>query len=193
MAKRHASKTAIEKVQNLSYQQLGKSIVSGELSVKELKLIYSDMRSTAMKRINRLNSPENVRQFGEPKYYQEDGDYFRKTKNLVTTSSLLREISDVSRFLNTKNTTISGLKKERNYYIDIMKEKGFDVTNADYPTIKRFMKWFKSTEYAKRYGSDNPVVTNVYNTERPTEEDWERAFAKFKELPQNGTAPSRKY
>lgn len=187
MAKNKISAFDIEKIQNLSYQELGKAVVSGNYSLKQLRQAYSQMRSTAQKRIERLNKPKNIRQFGQP-----EKEFFRTTKALTTSSELLKELKDVSKFLTTKGTTISGLKERRDYTIERMKESGFNVDKKDYPELIRFMEWFKTTEFAKQYDSDSPVVAQVFNTEKPNEDDWERAFNAFKGIISEPT-PSRKY
>ena len=177
----------IEKIQHMSYTDLGKSVISGEFSIKQLRQAYSQMRSTAVKRIERLNAPKNVAQFGKP-----ENEYFRQTKSLTTSSELLKEIRDISKFLTTKGTTISGLRERRNFLVEHMKEAGFNVTNADYPNLVKFLKWFKASEYSKKYGSDQPETAEVWNSEKPNEDDWRKAFEALKGTEQK-SAPVRQY
>lgn len=177
----------IEKIKNLSYTELGKAVVSGDYSIKQLKQAYSQMRSTAQKRIERLNKPENIRQFGEP-----EKEVFRTVKNLPTTSELLKEIKDVSRFLQTKGSTITGQRERRKFTINHFKEEGFNVSNKDYPDLQKFLKWFKTSDYSKKFDSDAPQVAEVFNSEKPNEEDWERAFNAFRQVEEK-SAPVRKY
>lgn len=187
MAKNKISQETIEKIQNLSYTELGKAVVSGDYSVKQLRQAYSQMRSVARKRIQRLQSPSSVEKFGKP-----NDENFRTTRNLVTTSELLKEIRDVSRFLKTKESTITGMKERRDWQINRLQKLGFNVENKDYPKIKEFLEWFKDSEFSMKYDSDSPTVVNVYNSEEPTKEDWERAFNAFKEVVAK-PAPVRKY
>lgn len=179
MAKNRVSATDIERIQNLSFQQLGEAVTSGTYSTKFLRQAYSQMRSTALKRIERLNAPQNVKQFGKPSLYTTDGDYFRQTKNLTTSAELLRELKDVSQFLQSKRSTITGLRETRNALIERMEESGFKVSKADYPNLIKFLKWFKASEYSKRYDSDSPVVAEIFNTERANPDDWKRAFEAY--------------
>lgn len=187
MAKNKISSTDIEKIQNLSYQELGKAVVSGDYSMKQLRQAYSQMRSTAQKRIQRLNNPSNIRQFGNP-----EQEYFRTTKSLTTSSELLKEIKDVSRFLTKKSSTITGLREQRNFTNERMKESGFEVDKSEYPDLVKFMKWFKSSEFSKKYDSDSPVVAEVFNTEKATPENWRKAFEAFRGTKEK-SAPVRKY
>lgn len=187
MAKNKISAFDIERIQNLSYQDLGKSVVSGDYSLKELRQAYSQMRSTAQKRIERLNKPENIRQFGQP-----EKEFFTPTKNITTSSALLREIKDVSSFLNKKGSTISGLRERRSYLIEHMNESGWDVSKQDYPDLVKFIKWFKASEYSKKYDSDSPEVAEVFSSERATPEDWRKAFEALRGT-ERRTAPVREY
>ena len=171
MGKNKISQSDINAIQNMSYTELGKAVVHGSYSLKQLRNAYTQMRDIAQKRIGRLNKPGNVKQFGKP-----DDTYFRKTKDIVTSSDLLREIRDVSKFLTNKGSTIKGLKERRDFTINKMKELGFDVKKADYPDIQNFMKWFKASEYSKKYDSDSPEVVEVFNTEKASPEDWRKAF-----------------
>lgn len=187
MAKNKISAFDIEKIQNLSYQELGKTVVSGDYSLKQLRQAYSQMRSTAQKRIQRLNKPENIRQFGQP-----EKEFFRTTKALTTSSELLKEIKDISKFLTNKGSTITGLRERRDFTINRMKESGFDVDNSEYPELRNFMEWFKASEFSKKYDSDSPEVAQVFNTEKASPEDWRKAFEALRRT-EKQSAPVRKY
>ena len=73
-----------------------------------------------------------------------------------------------------------------------MRAEGFRVTNKTYLDFIKFMKWFKASEFAKKYDSDSPVVSNVFNSEKASPEDWREAFEKFSEYV-NEPAPVRQY
>lgn len=191
MGKNKFSASQIERIQSMNIQQLGKAVTSGEFTVKELRKAYTQMRDIAQKRAKRLNAEKNVAQFGKPNMYVQNGEYFRKTKNLVGEAELLKEITDVSRFLKSKKSTISGLKETRSTILNNLKEQGFEVSKNDYVALLKFMKWFKQSEFAKKFDSDSPVVAEVFNSERPNPEDWRKAFEKYSNYEQ--TTPVRQY
>ena len=143
--------------------------------------------SEIKKRIQRLNKPKNIEQFGQP-----EQEFFRMTKNLTTSSELLKEIRDISRFLTNKGSTITGLKERRDFTIERLKEYGFDVDKSDYPDLQKFMKWFKASEFSKKYDSDSPQVAQVFNTEKASPEDWRKAFEALKGTAEQ-SAPVREY
>ena len=185
MANKVSART-IEYIQSLSYAELGKAVASGEFSSKTLRQAYSQMRSTAVKRYERLTSERNVKQFGKP-----EAEYFRQTKNIVSTGELVKELRDISRFLKNKGSTISGLRERRDYTINLLNESGWDIDKSDYPELMEFMKWFKASEFSKQYDSDSEVVGQVFNSERATPADWRKAFNELKST--NQSAPYRQY
>lgn len=191
MAKNKIAPEVIERIQSLSYSELGKAVVSGEFTTKMLRQAYSQMRSVAVKRYERISSEKNVKQFGEPSLHFDNGEYFRMTKYIVGQAELLKELRDVSRFLTSKGSTVSGLRERRNYTINLLNESGWGIDKSDYPKLREFMKWFKASEFSKKYDSDSEVVGQVFNTERATPEDWRRAFNELKST--NQSAPIRQY
>lgn len=195
MAKNKISSERLGYIQSLSYNELGKGLTSGEFSLKELRQAYAQMRDVAVKRIKRITTEKNIKQFGKPNLYKhgEDGDYFRETRNIITSNELLREISDVSSFLKSKRSTVTGLKKTRNALIERMSEAGFNVDNSEYLKLVKFLKWFKASEFSKIFDSDHPVTAQVWNMEKASEEDWRKAFEEFARLQEQEPAPVRKY
>ena len=192
MPKNKFSAAEIERIQMYNYQQLGEAVSSGEMSIKDLRKAYTQMRDIAVKRLKRLETERNVKQFGRSNLYINNGEYFRKTKNLVGESELLREIADVSKFLKSKKSTVSGLKEIRKNTLETLQEAGFDVDKSDYLNIIKFMKWFKASEFSKRYDSDSPIVAEIFNSEKASPEDWRRAFNEYSGH-EIGSAPVRQY
>lgn len=191
MGKNKFTSAQIEKIQNMSYNQLGKAIINGEYTVNELKKAYTQMRDIAVKRAKRLGSEKTVKEFGSSKMYMNNGEYFRKLKGITSTGELVREIADVSKFLKSKKSTITGLKETRKTLIDRLNEMGFEVSQSDYINLLKFLKWFKSSEYSMKYDSDSPVVAEVFNEEKSNPEEWKRLLEEYSKYEQ-GT-PIRKY
>lgn len=192
MAKKRVSQEQLESIQNMNLQELGQSVTSGKFSIADLRRAYSQMRDIAVKRVQRLTSAKNVAQFGKPNLYIENGEYFRMTKHLHGEGELLKEIADVSRFLQSKTSTISGLREKRQKTLEHMQAEGFKVTNKTYLDFIKFMEWFKASEFSKQWDSDHPIVAEVFNSEKATPEDWQKAFEAFRGY-NNEPAPVRQY
>lgn len=192
MPKNKIPQSKIEFIQSLSYQELGEQLVSGGLTSKQLRNAYTQMRDIAVKRLKRLESEKNVRQFGKPNLYINNGEYFRKTKYLTSDTDLLKEIADVSKFLTSKRSTISGLKETREKTLKTLREAGYEIDKSQYVDFMKFMKWFKASEFSKKFDSDSPVVAEIFNSERANPGDWRRAFEQFSSITA-GAAPVRQY
>lgn len=180
MAKKgYISKERIETIKNASYNQIVGMLNTGNLQEKELRKAYSQLRDIAEKRIKRVSTKEVTKEFGTVDMYDEDGVYFRKIKNISTTSELVRELADMTRFLRSKRSTVTGLRKQREQTIWQGKKLGFNINEKNYLDFIKFMKWFKSSEYSKKYDSDSEEVQAVFNSEAATEADWKKLFKKY--------------
>ena len=169
----------IETIKNATYNQIVGMLNTGNLDVKELRRAYSQLRDIAEKRIKRVSTEEVTKEFGTVDVYDENGVYFRKIKNISTTSELVRELADMTRFLRSKRSTVKGLRKQREQTIWKAEKLGFDVNERNYLDFIKFMRWFKSSEYAKLYDSDSPEVQEVFNSGATTEADWKELFKAY--------------
>ena len=175
------------KIAGMSYTQLAQLVSSGRVSVKELRSTYSQLRTTAKSRERTISGENAVEQFGSP-----DRQNFRVSKNLVTTSELLHELAEVGKFLRGNKSTITGLKKERSYLMEKFGEAGFEVDESNYKEFKKFMKWFHASEFAKKWDSDQPEVSEVFNNGKASPADWRRLFKELEgRTPES--APVRQY
>lgn len=161
-------------VSKMSYNQLTKALSSGEVTEKYLRSAYSALRAKATRREKSVSRAKVVNEFGNT-----DREYFRKSANLPTTSELLHELVDVNKFLGSKRSTITGLKQQRENTINAAEKMGFDVDRDNYKDFVDFMKWFKSSEYAKLYDSDSEEVAEVFNSTVATAKDWKKAFKAY--------------
>ena len=191
MPKNKFTKEDIKAIQSLTYNELGEAVSAGKYSVKDLRKAYTQMRDIAVKRLKRLETEKNVQQFGRPNLYVNNGEYFRKTKNLIGESELLKEIADVSKFLTSKKSTISGLKEAREKTIETMREAGLEIEPSDYVDFMKFMKWFHASEYAKKYDSDSSIVAEVFNNEKSNPSEWRKLFESYRGY--SAAAPVRQY
>ena len=165
-----------KQIQGMSYTQIGKALSSGALTEARLRSYYSSARATAMSRTARVSK---TTEFGDI-----DKEYFRKSKSLTTTSALVHEIADVNRFLNSKRSTITGLKEQRASRLESLDRHGFDFVNeSNYGDFVNFMSWFKNSEFAKYYDSNDDEVAEVFeNAESASPEEWAALFKEY----QNG-------
>lgn len=175
-------------IAGMSLNRLKKAVVSGELSVPEIKTAYTSLRRTAMQRERRVGAAAIVKEFGNT-----DREYFRKPSTLTTTADLLRELADVNRYLKSKRSTITGLKDQRKNVINSVREMGFDVDTENYSDFIKFMNWFRSSEYSMKYDSDSEEVAEVFNSEKAKKSAWKKAFQAFQRGQLANDSPVRRY
>ena len=168
-------------ISGMSVNQLSKALSSGELSEKQLRQAYSSLRSKAMSRAKRVGSERVTSEFGNT-----PDAYFQTLKGLPTQSQLVRAVVDVTRFLKSKQSTITGLKSQRQNVINSAEKMGFDVDTGNYREFVEFMRWFKASEFSKLYDSDSEEVREVFNSESAGAGNWRRAFEEFTR--QNGNS-----
>lgn len=169
-----SSYLSYNQIGKMSYNKLVKALDSGETTIQQLKSAYSYLRGKAVAREKRVSQEDVVDEFGNT-----DREHFSKLKNITTTSNLLHELADVNKFLSSNRSTVSGLKRQRQNTINAADKLGFDVNNDNYRDFIKFMKWFKSSEYAKKYDSDSEEVQEVFNSSSANVEDWKKAFTLF--------------
>lgn len=161
-----------EDIQKMTYNQLAKALVSGELTEKRLRSYYTDARRKATARNQRVQASE-FGQIAEPQR-------FLTLKNLPTQSALLHEIADVNRYLSSKRSTISGQRELKNKYIETAQQRGMNVDEDNYFKWVDFIKWFKESAYALAYDSDSEEVEYAFE-EGSGPADWVRIFAAYAE------------
>lgn len=163
------------KIRSMSYTELGKALTRGELTESRLKSYYTSARKTAMSRASRT---EKTTEFGPI-----EKQYFTKVRNLTTTSSLLHEIADVNRYLNSAASTIGGLRQRRKKQLDSLERHGFTFVNeGNYSEWVKFMQWFQSSEFSMYYDSNDDEVAEVFDAaESATPAEWQQLFKSFTE------------
>lgn len=162
-----------KQIQGMSYNQIGAALVKGTLTEARLRDYYAGARRTAMSRAGRVSKTTEFGDIEKPT--------FMKTKNLPTTQALVREIADVNRYLTSKRSTITGLKQERASRLASLEKHGFDFVNeSNYGDFINFMAWFKNSEFAKYYDSNDDEVAEVFEAaESATPEEWSELFEEF--------------
>ena len=176
----HAKKSAqssglsVSQISNMTVNQLSKALQSGQVSERALRQTYTQLRQTAMRRSRSVSSASVTSEFGN-----NPGEYFQRVKNLTTQGALIREIADVGKYLHSKRSTITGLKKTRQNVISSAESLGFNVNESNYKDFINFMQWFKASEYSKIYDSDQEEVVEVFNSERSGATNWQKAFEAF--------------
>lgn len=158
----------------LTYNQLKKALTAGQITEKQIKRHYADIRKTAVSR------QRNVLKHAGSEFGAIEKETFTKVRNITTTDQLLRETADINKYLRSPKSTITGLKIQREKIIDKAESLGFDIDNETYAKWLEFMNWFRNSEFVKVYDSASEEVAEAFNSaESASPEDWRRAFEAF--------------
>lgn len=154
-------------------RELVSAIDRGEISEKDLSRVYSSFRS-------RINAQVKRVQGSDIPFLQGTSPWLSKKANLVTTDAMVNQISQGLRFFHSKTYSITQRKEQRRIAVAKLKEQGIDISEKDWGLWRRFMAWFKQTEFSALYDSDSTVTQVVFNTEKTASSaEWERAFSEW--------------
>ena len=165
-------------IRNASFMELGVLVSGGVISEKAVRNYYSSELKKARARINFLNSKKYIAEFGK-----QDTPTFETPRKLKDMRSLLREVSDLNRFLRTAETKYSGLKAEKEARLKNLEEMGFDTSTLNYAKWAEFVKWYKKSEFSKTFEYHSAEVKKVFEesiqNEQATPAEWQKLFQKY--------------
>ena len=168
-------------IRNASFMELGVLVSGGVISEKAIRNYYSTELKKARARINFLKSKQYVAEFGK-----QDTPTFENPRKLKDMRSLLREVSDLNRFLRTAETKISGLRAEKEARLKALKEWGFDLSTFNYAKWAEFVKWYKKSEFGKTFEYHSAEVRKVFEesiqNEKATPAEWSKLFDKYEKI-----------
>jgi hypothetical protein len=151
--------------------ELVSAINKGEITEKDLSRVYSSFR----KRINA--QVRNIMENSDIPFLEGMSPWMSKKVNLVTTNALVDQIAQGLRFATGKSYTIRQRKEQRRMAVAKLREHGIFINEKDWGEWRRFMAWFKRTEFGALYDSDSIVTQTVFNEEpTATSIEWEKAF-----------------
>lgn len=127
----------------------------------ELRKVYSNFRSIAKKRINRLE------QYG----YTKTAQYQRMKaiglpilKEIENRNQLAMYLQQTAFFISTESSTISGIKRIRKQKLEQFAEMGFEgITESNYDD---FIDFFETAKAKNVRGSDFTEASKVWNLGR---------------------------
>ena len=147
---------------------------------KELRRVYSDFRSIAKKRIERLE------QYG----YTKGAQYQRMKaiglpvlKEITNRNQLAMYLQQTAFFISTESSTISGIKRIRKQKMEQFEEMGFTGINES--NYDDFIDFFETAKAKNVRGSDFEEVAKVWNLGRktkPTAKQITEDYNKYSEL-----------
>lgn len=144
--------------------------------INQLRKEYQRMQSTARKRLRAFEKAGRT----TTQEYRYANEYL-KPLSKIRPEDLTKAYVDAQRFLSSKLGSIGRLKKYERDVSRKMQQAGYKfITPENVEEFGRFMDWWRSSEYAKMYGSDK--VREIYDTAISMKEELGKGYELFKEF-----------
>lgn len=103
-----------------------KAMLEGDKElVKAVRKEYTRLRDISQKRLKRLVAAG----YTETEVYKRNVNHYPTLKNIKSKSELAQRLSDLSRFISSDQSTVSGIKSREKRSLDTLHEHGFDFVN----------------------------------------------------------------
>lgn len=112
-----------------------------QLGEKELRKEYSRLRDIAQKRLQRLSEGG----YETSVAYRMNRDRYKKLRDIRSTGELVERLSDLSRFIEARSSSVTGQKGIERDRLASLKESGYDFVNRqNLREFGEFMNYMKS-------------------------------------------------
>lgn len=163
-----------------AYIEIEADLLLGNITHKELKQVYTRFRKRIMSQVARTrNSDIGFLPGNEP--------YMKKVSELENNRDMVHQIADALRYYNSKSYTRKQRLEQRATAIAKLAEHGIHISPDQWDDWRRFIQWFKHTEFASKYDSDSQVTQEVFQKGSNAEE-WEKAFREYIAEEEKGNA-----
>lgn len=127
-------------------------------SEKEMRKEYARLREVARKRLARMEDTPAERS----QAYRMNRFRFEKPQSQIESiGELGRRLSDLSRFINAKSSTVTGQRELRAKSLETLHEHGYTFVNErNIYDFGEFMEWWRASEYSRLCNSD--MVSDLF-------------------------------
>lgn len=118
--------------------------------VKDVRKEYTRLRDIAQKRLKRLAAAG----YKNTEVYQRNYKHYPLLKNIKSSSELAQRLSDLSRFIESRRSTVKGIKDTRTQALQTLHEHGYKfVTAENYGEFAEFMETYRNNLLDMEYDS----------------------------------------
>ena len=159
---------------------------TSKFSLKEARAEYSRLRKIAEKRLKRIGESE----FRTGDVYRKYKDAFQPLPKNASAERVRKMLSEVARFTERKQASISGFRESQKKQIETLQERGYDWINKDnISTFNDYMARIMKFTAAKNYDSEEIVdlVHDAMDADLDPDdvaEDFEDYLNGVKEIPE---------
>lgn len=150
----------------LKYSQewyLPNNTLSGTISQSTIRAEYTRLRDIAQKRIKRLGESE----WRDTEIFRKYREGFPKLSEIPNSTNLSYKLAELSRFVSTKTTTVTGLKQQRARTLETLHKHGYSYVNIkNYKQFGAFMDQYREKTQSKKQRPSDELVELYFQTER---------------------------
>ena len=111
---------------------------------------YTRLRDISQKRLKRLAAAG----YENTDVYQKNVKHYLKLKDIKSKSELAQRLSDLSRFVGSSQSTVSGLKEREKKVLKTLKKSGYKYVNeSNLSEFGEFMEYYRDALYDLEYDS----------------------------------------
>ena len=122
---------------------------------KAIRKDYSEMRRLANRRLEAFKGTE----WENSSQYKLNAGKYKPLSEIKSDKEFAYLLSDLHKFINSKTSTVTGLKQQRNQAVEILQERGYDFINKK--NIKAFGDFMEDLRQRK--------IAGLYDSERLAE------------------------
>ena len=117
---------------------------------KEVRAEYTRLRDISQKRLKRLKAAG----YEDTQLYKQNAKRFKELKDIKSQSELSRRLSDLSRFIDYKGSTVTGQKQIMKKSLKTLHTHGYTFVNAsNYKEFGLFMEEYRNNMLDMEYDS----------------------------------------
>lgn len=125
---------------------------------REVRKEYSKLRDIARKRLQRLEAAG----YTETEAYRRNVNHYPKLKDIKTKSELAQRLSDLSRFIASSQSTVSGIKEREQKVLERLHENQYNFVNeSNLKDFGEFMEAYRDQMLDMEYDSGD--AAEVYS------------------------------
>lgn len=125
---------------------------------REVRKEYSKLRDIARKRLQRLEAAG----YTETEAYRRNVNHYPKLKDIKTKSELAQRLSDLSRFIASSQSTVSGIKEREQKVLERLHENQYNFVNEfNLKDFGEFMEAYRDQMLDMEYDSGD--AAEVYS------------------------------
>lgn len=125
---------------------------------REVRKEYSKLRDIARKRLQRLEAAG----YTDTEAYRRNVNHYPKLKDIKTKSELAQRLSDLSRFIASSQSTVSGIKEREQKVLERLHENQYNFVNeSNLKDFGEFMEAYRDQMLDMEYDSGD--AAEVYS------------------------------